>query len=151
MTTNPDRTIIGLDVGEKRIGVARLHMQVKIAEPLDVIDASKQNVVQEIINVIEEYQAEAVVIGLPRGLDGQETDQTRYCQDFAQKLATEINAPVYMIDEAGTSKAADSLIGKDKSISRDSMAAAIILEDFANYSDQELLRVSLSAGGIHHE
>ncbi len=142
MTTNSGRTIIGIDVGERRIGVARIHSVVKIAEPLQPIETAKQNATEEIGRVIEEYGADAIVVGLPRGLDGQETAQTSYCREFAEKLSIDIKTPVYMIDEAGTSKAADERIGNNKSISRDSVAAAILLEDFANYSNQELLRIS---------
>jgi len=141
MTTNSDRTIIGLDLGERRIGVARIHTLVKIAEPLNIIETARQNVTQEIIDVIDGYQADAIVIGLPRGLDGQETEQTKYCREFARNISEQITTPVYMIDEAGTSVEADVRIGHSTTISRDSMAAAILLEDFVNYKDQELLRV----------
>lgn len=141
MTTSPYQTIIGLDIGEKRIGVARISTVAKIAEPLEVIETSSQDVTGKIKQVINEYQADAVVAGLPRGLDGQETAQTKYCQDFARQLATELTVPVYMIDEAGTSKEADARIGASTNISRDSMAAAILLEDFVYYKNQDLLRV----------
>jgi putative Holliday junction resolvase len=143
MTTNLHQTIIGLDIGEKRIGVARINTVAKIAEPLAVIETSSQNATDKVKALISEHQADAIVTGLPRGLDGQETDQTKYCQDFTNKLAREVTVPVYMIDEAGTSKEADVRIGKATNISRDSMAAAILLEDFVNYKDQELLRVAL--------
>jgi len=141
MTTNSQQTIIGLDVGEKRIGVARINTLVKIAEPLEAIETANQDVTDRIGRVIAEYQADALVIGLPRGLDGQETAQTKYCQDFAYQVAVAVATPVYMIDEAGTSVEADVRIGHSTTISRDSMAAAILLEDFINYKDQELLRV----------
>jgi putative Holliday junction resolvase len=143
MTTNLYQTIIGLDIGEKRIGVARINTVAKIAEPLEVIETSNQDATDKIKELINEHLADAVVAGLPRGLGGQETDQTKYCQNFANQLAREVNVPVYMIDEAGTSKEADVRIGKSTSISRDSMAAAILLEDFVNYKDKELLRVGV--------
>jgi putative holliday junction resolvase len=141
MNVNQERVYIGLDVGESRIGVARVHSIVQIAEPLAIIDATKQDVCKEIQSLVVTYQADGVVVGLPRGLDGQETAQTQYCQEFALKLKECLAVPVYMIDEAGTSKEADTRLSKGSQISRDSMAAAILLEDFIAQSEQEELEV----------
>jgi putative transcription antitermination factor YqgF len=92
--------------------------------------------------LIIEHNASGVVIGLPRGLDGQETSQTVYSRKFADELQKQITVPVYLIDEAGTSKAADDRSGKNSQLSRDSVAAAILLEDFISVRNQEDLRVS---------
>jgi putative Holliday junction resolvase len=141
MEPSSHTTYIGLDVGERRIGVARVHSAVKIAEPLDHIDTQSQDVFATISHVIQEYQAEGVVVGLPRGLDGQETEQTQYCRDFADKLAKHASVPVYLIDEAGTSKLADDRMTKNSNQSRDSVAASILLEDFVLYTQKETLKV----------
>jgi len=141
MTASKDSTFIGLDVGERRIGVARIHNVVGIAEPLEHIDTTTQDVIQTIHKVVNDFGADGVVVGLPRGLDGQETTQTEYSRDFAAHLKTQISVPVYLIDEAGTSKAADDRMGKNSKFSRDSVAAAILLEDFTQYHNQESLKV----------
>ncbi len=141
MATNQDKTYIGLDVGEKRIGVARIHDIVRIAEPLAHINVTEIDVTESIKKLIIDYAVDGIVVGLPRGLDGQETAQTEYSRKFAETLDADINVPVYLIDEAGTSKLADERIGKNSLISRDSMAAAILLEDFINYKSIELLKV----------
>lgn len=141
MEINKQQTFIGLDIGESRIGVARIHSEVRISEPLDLIDAKSENVFSLINNVIDEYQASGVVVGLPRGLDGQETSQTEYCRNFAHQLSSKIKIPVYMIDEAGTSKAADERMQNNTKFSRDSVAAAILLEDFVSFDNTESLRV----------
>jgi len=141
MTVNNPKIFIGLDVGERRIGVARVHSQVKIAEPLNHIDTKTQEVNSAIRSLIDEYQVDGIVVGLPRGLDGQETDQTQYCRDFAKQLTHEFTLPIYLIDEAGTSKSADDRMQKNSTVSRDSVAASILLEDFVLYDNQELLRV----------
>jgi len=138
--SNIEGTIIGIDVGSRRVGVARIHSHIKLSEPLDLIDTEKQDVNEAIRLVIDEYEAQAIVVGLPRGLDGQETDQTRVCRDFARDLKDSVEIPVFLIDEAGTSKAADDRRGENLKASRDSVAAAIILEDFVAVKSQtELL------------
>jgi putative holliday junction resolvase len=141
MISSLDGTIIGLDVGLKRIGVARVNTFVKLPEPLQHISVEHQDALQAINSVITDYEAVAVVIGLPRGLDGQETAQTTYSREFAKDLKKSVEIPIYMIDEAGTSKEADIRIGTNPDISQDSMAAAIILEDFIIQTNIEELLV----------
>jgi len=133
--------VIGLDIGDARIGVARINMIAKIAEPLDPIIVKSVEPFSAIMAVVKEYSASCVVLGLPRGLDGQETAQTQSVRSFALKLKEKVNVPVYMIDEAGTSKEAKENADSYKSSSVDSIAATIILEDFINYSDKQELRI----------
>jgi putative Holliday junction resolvase len=141
MTTKVDGNVIGLDVGSKRIGVARVNTVVKLPEPLKHIEVEKQDAFQSIQLLISEHEASAIVCGLPRGLDGQETAQTAISREFALKLKEFTNIPIYMIDEAGTSKEADIRLAGNSSISRDSMAACIILEDFIAQDNSEALLV----------
>lgn len=142
METNKNYSYIGLDVGERRIGVARINDMVGIAEPLDVIDATESEVIDNIRSTVSIHQADAIVVGLPRGLDGQETEQTVYCREFALDLKNKMQIPVYMIDEAGTSLAADDIIAKTKNnFSRDSVAAAIMLEDFVTHKNKEEVKI----------
>lgn len=137
-------TIIGLDVGTKRIGVARIQTFVQIAEPLSEIQVDDGNVDNEIKALVKEHSADAIVVGLPRGLDGQDTQQTNYSREFATRLAGEVSVPVYLIDEAGTSKAAEERITDKQNVSIDSMAAAIFIEDFINVSNQDELMVRVN-------
>jgi putative Holliday junction resolvase len=135
-------TFLGLDVGEKRIGVARINSIAKIAEPLEHIEVKEQkDVFKSIHEAIKYHDVEAIVVGLPRSLDGHETDQTIATIDFANELKKAINIDVYMIDEAGTSKAADEIIKKSPLLSRDSVSACIILEDFINHNDKSNLKI----------
>ena len=132
-------TVIGLDVGERRIGVARVHPIVKIAEPLAVINTADGDQYEAVQAVIAEHQADGVVVGLPRGLDGQETAQTAYCRNFARELKEHVAVPVYLIDEAGSSKEADERLKVNPGASRDSVAAAVFLEDFIVDKNQQSL------------
>lgn len=141
---NRDEEFIGIDVGEKRIGLARVNAQVGIAQPLSVLDASQdETVYAQIRAVAEEHHAIGYVVGLPRGLDGQETQQTLVCRKFAAGLAVYV-APqkVYLVDEAGSSKEADLRLQRGSGGERDSVAAAVVLEDFVGLSDRVAYEVA---------
>lgn len=132
--------MLALDVGDKRIGVARMHTEARLPEPLEVIDAGSEPFLA-VLELISRHNPVGVVIGLPRGLDGQETSQTQKCRDFAQKLAEKTEVPIYLIDEAGTSKAAEERQASYPNAASDSVAATFLLEDFASFKDSESLRV----------
>lgn len=132
---------IGLDYGSSRIGVARINSFAKISEPLDPI-STNDNHTEQIQGVIDSFEAVGVVVGLPRGLGGQNTEQTNLAREFAEKLSKNIAVPVYLIDEAGTSVQAQDDIANYKSDSIDSVSAAIFLEDFIGVNNKEDLRVS---------
>lgn len=136
--------ILGFDIGSARIGVARIHPLVKLSEPLQPITVKKSDPIEYICKLIDEYQADAVVFGLPRNLEGEETDQTRLAQQFVKEfLAVQKNSSIsyYFIDEAGTSKAADERIQGREGMSRDSVAACILLEDFVHLTDITDLKI----------
>lgn len=135
---DPIGEYIAFDVGSARIGVARANTIAKIAEPLDTILVGSDDGMSDMIKVIADTEPLGVVVGLPRGLDGQETSQTEYCRTVAVLLKSKVNIPVYMIDEAATSVESDSIADKG---SRDSKSAVIFLEDFINTEDKDLLRL----------
>lgn len=133
--------ILGIDYGEKRIGLARLNTSAGIAEPLPLIETTPE-ALTAILGRMSELSAVGVVVGLPRGLNGQETAQTQICRDFADRLAGLTDVPVYLIDEAGTSKAAADRQDAHPGASIDSLAATLLLDDFLSFKDKETLRVN---------
>lgn len=131
-------SLISLDVGEKRIGVAIGDNVVKIAVPLETVEVDGDEI-DSIKKIINDENAKAVVIGYPRNQSGEPTAQTKFVKDFADKLAD----PDYKIifqDESLTSvMAEEQLKSFDKPYSKadiDARAAAIILQDYieANYA-----------------
>ena len=139
MNTQLEGELIGLDIGTKRIGVARVNTMAKIAEPLETIEvANETNGMDQVVQMLSSLEIEGVVIGLPRGLNGQDTSQTEYCRDFAAELHQKIGIPVFMIDEAATSVESESIADKG---SIDSRSAVIFLEDFVNFKDKDSLKV----------
>lgn len=137
-TRNPE-TILALDVGERRIGVARARLDVRIAQPFTTLENPEQ-FVPDIQKLVESEKAAALVIGLPRGLAGQETAQTAAVQKFAEGLEPHVAVPLYFTDEAATSVGAEAeLKRRGKPYSKgdvDALAATYILEDYlANNHD----------------
>jgi putative Holliday junction resolvase len=131
---NPHRnTILALDVGEKRIGVALASMQARMASPLTTL-ARSHTILHDIQVLLNEHAAGVLVIGLPRGLDGQHTKQTLAVEEFKAELEYNLAVPVYWQDEALTSRQAEAELnsrGKPyKKEDIDSLSATYILEDF---------------------
>lgn len=133
MTTSVNRSVIALDVGERRVGVATASLQARLARPLTTLDNSDALLAQ-LQKLIAEHDVSAVVIGLPRGLSGQRTGQTLYAETFAKALKAQLNLPLYWQDEAVTSKQAEAeLRARGKPYAKkdiDALAATYILEDF---------------------
>ncbi len=122
---------LGIDYGSKRIGLALGDSDIKLARPLTTLDASKPAYWDQLKAFMNEHRVDELVVGLPRGLDGGETDQTKAARFFAVELAS-LKLPIHLQDEAGTSELARERIGK-KLVTKgqiDAEAAAIILQDF---------------------
>jgi putative Holliday junction resolvase len=129
--------ILAIDPGTKRCGVAVCD-ELRIAgRPLPRIDRrSWKKLLSNIKQLVAEYDAVAVVVGLPLESDGSDGPMTLEARDIARKLSLSLNIPVLMQDERVTSYEAKKRLwsaGKTLNESRelvDSEAAAIILEDF---------------------
>jgi len=119
-------TILAIDYGSKRVGVAIAHEGVQIASPLSVLD-NTQSLVDEIKQLVKVEKATAVVVGLPRNLDGDDTAQTQQVRQFAAELDGN-GFDVVFQDEAATSVAVEDSAGRDRQI--DARAASLILRDY---------------------
>jgi len=127
--------VLGLDVGSKRIGVALSDSLTRLPKPLQTLQVSDQ-IIENIIDLIKQQNASVLVIGLPRNLEGNSTDQTRSVELFARRLRAKIDIPVYFTDEAVTSVQAEAqLRARGRPYAKgdiDALAAVFILEDFLN-------------------
>ena len=129
--------IIALDPGTKRVGVAVCDENRVIARPLPVVQrTSWKKLLLQIKDTLAEFDAVALVVGLPYNFDGTESDMTTEARDMARKLSLSIEVPVYLQDERATTYEARGrlwkagLEGKPMRASVDSEAASIILSDF---------------------
>jgi putative pre-16S rRNA nuclease len=135
--------IVGLDVGERRIGVAVTDVTRTLARPLGVLRPAGLDVdavqvaADEIARLAREEDGVAsVVVGLPRRLDGAATDMTRRVEQFARQLEARTALPVALQDERLSSREAESRLAlreKDWRVRKqrlDAAAAAVILQDY---------------------
>ncbi|HRQ87087.1 MAG TPA: Holliday junction resolvase RuvX, partial [Candidatus Saccharibacteria bacterium] len=99
------RTIIGLDVGTKRIGVAVADPSVGIAVPFITIDVDG-NELQAIAEIIVSEGADTIVVGYPRNQSGEKTAQTAEVEFFAENLKDMVPHIVFQ-DESLTSVLAE--------------------------------------------
>jgi putative pre-16S rRNA nuclease len=134
---------VGLDIGERRIGVAVSDATGTLARPLGVLRPAGLDVdaldvvVREIARLAgEEDSVGAIVIGLPRRLDGTPTDMTPRVEQFARALGAKTSLPVALQDERLSSREAESRLAlrdkdwRSRKAKLDAAAAAIILQDY---------------------
>jgi putative Holliday junction resolvase len=134
---------VGLDIGERRIGVAVSDATGTLARPLGVLRPAGLDVdaldvvVREIARLAgEEDGVGAIVIGLPRRLDGTPTDMTPRVEQFARALGAKTSLPVALQDERLSSREAESRLAlrdkdwRSRKAKLDAAAAAIILQDY---------------------
>ena len=127
--------VLGIDYGEKRVGVA-------ISDSLQIIASSLTTIETKqfflfLIELLQKEDIDRFVVGEPRNLDGTATDSTEMTEKFIEKLSIKYpNIPIKRIDERFTSKIAKQIIldaGTKKSKRRDKalvdkVSAAIILQ-----------------------
>ena len=126
--------IIGLDVGEKRIGVAKVSSDTKIAVPIGFVEVNGSEW-QEIARIASMNSTKFFVLGMPRSNEGNETAQSMYVRNFAKTLMEKVpGAKVRFQDESLTSVVAEErLKSRKKRYEKgevDAEAATIILQDF---------------------
>lgn len=127
-------SILALDVGAKRVGIAVASQTARLAQPLTTL-IRDDNLFPALGDVIEAEAINTLVVGLPRGLSGQHTTQTVLIENFVAELRQYfVNVPIYLQDEALTSRKAEAELqsrGKDyKRADIDALAATYILEDW---------------------
>jgi putative Holliday junction resolvase len=126
---NSNKQYLGLDVGLKRTGIARGSDAARLAEPLLTVQTT--DVLKTLKDMIEEYNVAAVVVGLPRNLHGNNTQQTNWVRDWVEHAKRKIDVTYYWQDEVLTTRIAEAKKLKLKNPHDiDSLAAAIILQDF---------------------
>jgi putative holliday junction resolvase len=126
-------TILALDVGDKRIGVAQANTVARLASPLMTLTRG-DDIIEQLKYLIAEQGAEVLVVGLPRGMQSQSTQQTQATEAFVKVLKAQLTVPIFVQDEAVTSEQAEAeLKAHGTSYSKadiDALAATYILEDW---------------------
>jgi putative holliday junction resolvase len=129
--------IIALDLGTKKVGAALCdEMQVTVRPLLVIRRGSWKELLKKIASFIEEYDAIALVIGLPYNFDGSENEMSQEARRLARNFSLSLSIPVFLQDERLTTKSAQQNLNergfRKKEILQqiDAEAACIILSDF---------------------
>lgn len=127
------RVLLGLDVGERRIGLALGDSIGRLAAPLTTLEADGTELVQ-LQRLMLENDVTDFVVGLPRNMSGEETAQTGAVKDFVMRRLDGFEVPVHYQDESLTSVAAEQeLQRRGKPYAKgdiDALAATQILQDY---------------------
>jgi putative holliday junction resolvase len=125
--------VLALDYGSARCGCALSDPTGTLATPIEHIErpGTRKGLVR-VADLAREREVGRIVVGLPLGLSGRDTDQTRETREWADKLAERVKPiPVELYDERFTTAiAAKSGPPSQTRTSEDSRAAAVLLEDW---------------------
>jgi putative pre-16S rRNA nuclease len=140
--TIPRGRVLAVDVGARRTGLAISDASGTLARPLDVI--ASRAPLDAVVSAIERFASEddglvAVVVGVPKRLDGRPNDQTPVVEAFIAALRSRIALPIVPQDERLTSIEAESRLAvrekdwRQRKARLDAAAAAVILQDYLDH------------------
>jgi putative Holliday junction resolvase len=120
---------LGIDYGSRRVGLATADAEAKLAAPVATVAP------EQLLEFITGHGPfDVIVVGLPRGLDGRDTQQTTVVRRFVADKLEGLGVPLAFQDEAGTSSVAEARLREAGRPYRqdqiDAEAAAIILQDY---------------------
>lgn len=128
--------IVGLDPGERRVGVAVADPTGTIASPDRFIDRTREDVADAVASLCEEYGASLIVVGLPITLDGREGSAAVSARSLGAEIATVTGVDVVFHDERFTTVTADQALisggvrRRKRKEKRDQVAAAVMLQAY---------------------
>jgi putative Holliday junction resolvase len=127
---------LGIDSGTRRVGVAVGTPAEGIASPVTVLPAEPaEKLVDQILLLADQYEANGIVVGWPLNMDDSEGDQARAARSLARQIARSTSLDVRLWDERLSSFAADralagKLTRKKRRARQDAVAAAEMLREF---------------------
>jgi len=126
-------SVLGLDIGSKRIGVAKAIWPDGFPNPLITLN-NDQQFLNRLRDIIKAENVQLLVAGRPRGLNSQSTQQTDFVDNFTEQMKKDLDIQLFWVDEAVTSiKAEEELRLRKRPYSKediDALSATYILEDF---------------------
>lgn len=126
--------ILGLDIGDRRIGVALSDPQGILASPLTIIERSdEQSGIKAIVDIVTQKQVGRIIAGLPLSMDGSISEQAKKVEAFIHELSDHTEVPIEFRDERLTTLSAKRLmrdVRKSQKMKDDAVAAALILQSY---------------------
>ena len=129
--------ILGIDFGDRRVGLAVSDLLGITAQPIGfiVIDGAN-DAVFKFAPYIKEYDIKKIVLGLPKNMNGDEGERAEKTRRFGEKLKSAFNIEVHYFDERLTTVYADHTLnalnvkGKKKTGKKDALSAVLILQGY---------------------
>ncbi len=128
---------MGLDIGDKRIGVALSDPDGILASPLTIVNRRDESLdIEAITNIVSQHQVKQIIVGLPRSMDGSIGKQAEKVEDFTRRLCQHTEVPVEFRDERLSTVSAKRLMQAistkktRKKVRDDAIAAAVILQGY---------------------
>jgi len=141
--------VVGVDLGDRRIGLAISDSSATLARPLHTIrrERSDEDAARTLAGTINGLHREeplaCIVVGLPTRLDGSPNEQTERVKAMVRRLAAETSIPIVLQDERLSSHEADQRLAlgerdwRKRKAKLDAAAAAVILQDYLDRSKVE--------------
>ncbi len=144
--------IIALDLGTVRSGLAVSDPTQSIAQPLAVLSSTDTEAfISEIAQYVADYDAERVIVGIPRTMDGRMGEMARWAEGIRRQCERRLSVPVEGRDERLSTVSAQRVMresdgkrGRQHSDREDSVAAAVVLQA---YLDERRLRQDYNSRG----
>lgn len=131
--------VLGVDLGSRRVGVAMSDTSATLATPFEVLERKGNNDDrwrQRLREVVDEYEVDTVVVGMPLSLDGSEGPAARRARREIDRLGATLGVPVATYDERLTTVTAERMLGDadirgpQRRAVVDKVAAAVILQSW---------------------
>lgn len=135
--------ILAVDLGDSRTGTALCNKSETLASPHIVLRSRGEKLQTEILKLAEDEQAEMIVVGFPKNMDGSEGPRAQKSAAFVKELEARTEIPVVLWDERLTTVSATYYLnetnvrGKERKNKIDALAAAMILEGLLSYRRQK--------------
>ena len=149
----PGSKLLGLDVGDARVGVAIGTVLPSHAEPIATLKRAGGEAEAKILQIISDRAIETIIVGLPLGENGERTSQCSKIENFCRRLQNRTSVRIEFVDEYSSSNEAAEVLGAARGQGRrrtkknghgsDAVAAAIILQ---RYIDENAPRKKNLAG-----
>lgn len=132
--------IMSVDLGKARTGIAVCDIGESFAFPKGVItEYNTEKLIDKIVTYSNELNADLIVVGLPKNMDGTQGSRAEECKEIAKKIGEKSQKEIVMWDERCTTISAHTALnytdtrGKKRKEVVDAVAAVIILEDYLAY------------------
>ena len=111
LSTSERTSILAVDYGRARIGLALADSETRMAQPLSTLERINRNEdMRRLRELVHEHGVKRIVVGLPLRLDGTRGEMAEEVERFAQRVRKQIGVPVEMVDERLTSWEAERLL-----------------------------------------